>query len=94
MNLWHTTDGVQQNISEKTFIKVDSSHPYAWFDTFYVQIGRFFEAQWDSNEWPMHWNIFLWQIFSKLIKQTLKVGMNVSIKVWGKHWGKVIAIVN
>ena len=36
---------VQQNIFEKTLIEVGSSHLYASFGTFCVQIGQLFEAQ-------------------------------------------------
>ena len=36
---------VQQNIFEKTPIKVCSSHLYASFGTFCVQIGHLFEVQ-------------------------------------------------
>ena len=32
---------------EKTLIEVDSSHLYASFGTFWVQIGQLVEAQWD-----------------------------------------------
>ena len=35
---------VQQNIFEKTVIKVGSSHLQAYFGTFFVQIGQLFEA--------------------------------------------------
>ena len=35
-NFWQPTVRVQQNIFEKTFIKVGSSHLYASFDTFCV----------------------------------------------------------
>ena len=35
----------KKNIFEKTFIEVGSSHLYASFVTFCVQIGQLFEAQ-------------------------------------------------
>ena len=44
---WQPPVHVQQNISEKNVIEVHSSHIYAYFGTFYVQISQFFEAQWD-----------------------------------------------
>ena len=37
----------QQIIFEITFIEVGSSHLYASFGTFWVQIGQLVEAQWD-----------------------------------------------
>ena len=46
-NFWQPLVQVQQNIFEKTVIEVYSSHLYASFGTFYVQIGQLFEAQWD-----------------------------------------------
>ena len=46
-NLWQPYVHVQQNIFEKTLILVGSSHLYASFGTFYVQISQLFEAQWD-----------------------------------------------
>ena len=39
-------DPVEQNIFEKTRIEVGSSHIYASFGIFCVQIGQLFEAQW------------------------------------------------
>ena len=36
----------QQNIFENTLLKIYSPHLYASFDTFCVQIGQSFEAQW------------------------------------------------
>ena len=45
-NFWQPTVHVQQNIFEKTLIDVGSSHFYASFGSFYVQIGQLFEAQW------------------------------------------------
>ena len=45
-NFWQPTDQVQQNIFEKTFTEIGSSHLYASFGTFCVQIGNFLEAQW------------------------------------------------
>ena len=36
---------VQQDIFEKTVIEVQSSHLYASFGSFYVQISQLFEAQ-------------------------------------------------
>ena len=45
-NFWQPTDHIQLNIFEKTLIEIGSSHLYASFGTFCVQIGQFFEAQW------------------------------------------------
>ena len=45
-NFWQPTVHVKQNIFEKNVIKVGSSHLYASFGTFCVQIGQFLEAQW------------------------------------------------
>ena len=45
-NFWKPTVHVQQNIFEKSFIEVGSSHLYASFGTFCVQIDQLFEAQW------------------------------------------------
>ena len=45
-NFWQPTVHVQQNIFEKTLIKIGSSHLYASFGTFCVQIGQFLESQW------------------------------------------------
>ena len=47
MNFRHLTVHVQQNIFDKTLIKVDSSHFCASFGTFCVQICKLFESQWD-----------------------------------------------
>ena len=43
---WPSTVQEQQNIFEKAPIEVGSSHLYASFGTFYVQIGQFWETQW------------------------------------------------
>ena len=45
-NSWQPTVHVQQTIFEKSLIEVGSSHLYASFGTFCVQIGRLLEAQW------------------------------------------------
>ena len=46
-NFWQPTIHVQQNIFEKN-LKIDgSSHFYASFGVFCVQISLLFEAQWD-----------------------------------------------
>ena len=45
-NFWQSTVHVVQNIIEKTLIEVGSSHTYASFGTFCVQIGQLFAAQW------------------------------------------------
>ena len=45
-NFWQPTVHGQQNIFEKTLIEVGSSHLYASFDTFCVQIHQFLEVQW------------------------------------------------
>ena len=39
-NFWQPTNDVQQNIFEKSLIEVCSTHLYASFDTFCVQIGQ------------------------------------------------------
>ena len=46
-NFWQPTVYVQQNIFEKTLIKIGSSHLYASFGEFCVQIGRLVGSQWD-----------------------------------------------
>ena len=46
-NFWKPTVHVQQNIFEKTLLEVGSSHLYASFGTFCVQIDQLFETQWD-----------------------------------------------
>ena len=46
-NFWQATVHVQKNIFEKTLIEVGSSHLYASFGTFWVQICQSIEAQWD-----------------------------------------------
>ena len=46
-NFWQPTVHVQKNVFEKTLIKDGSSHLYAYFGFFCVQIGQLFEAQWD-----------------------------------------------
>ena len=46
-NFWQPTVNKQQNIFEKTLIKVGSSHLYASFGTICVEIGKLFESQWD-----------------------------------------------
>ena len=46
-NFWQLYIHVQKNIFEKTLIKAGSSHLYASFGTFWVQIGQLVEAQWD-----------------------------------------------
>ena len=45
-NFWRPTINVQQDIFEKTLIAVGSSHLYASFGTFCVQIDKLCEAQW------------------------------------------------
>ena len=45
-NFWPPTVHEQQNIFENTLIWVGSSHLYASFGTFCIQIGQFLEAQW------------------------------------------------
>ena len=44
-NFWQPTVHIQQNI-KKTLTEGGCSHLYASFDTFCIQIGNFFEAQW------------------------------------------------
>ena len=41
---WRQTVHLHKYVFKKTFIKVGSSHLYASFGTFCVQIGQFFEA--------------------------------------------------
>ena len=45
-NFWQQTVHVQQNIFEKTLTELGTSHLYASFGTFWVQIGQLVEAQW------------------------------------------------
>ena len=45
-NFWQPTIHAPQNIFSKTLIEVGTSHIYASFGTFCVQIGQLFEAQW------------------------------------------------
>ena len=45
-NVWQPTVHAQQNIFEKTLMEAGSSHFYASFGTFCVQIGQFFVPQW------------------------------------------------
>ena len=45
-HFWQQTIHVQQNIFEKILIEDGTSHLYASFGTFCVQIGQFLEAQW------------------------------------------------
>ena len=45
-NIWQPTVRVQQDIFEKILVEDSSSHLYASFGTFCVQIGQLFEAQW------------------------------------------------
>ena len=45
-NFWQPTVHVLQNVFEKNLIEVGSSHLYASFGTFCVQIGQLFAAQW------------------------------------------------
>ena len=45
-SFWQPTFHVQQNVFEKTPIKVGSSHLYTSFGIFWVQSGQFLEAQW------------------------------------------------
>ena len=49
-NFWQPTVHVEQNIFEKTPIKVNSSHHYASFGTFCVQISKFFKEEWAFEE--------------------------------------------
>ena len=44
-NIWQPTVRVQQTIFENSFIKIYSSHLYASFGTFWVQIGELLVAQ-------------------------------------------------
>ena len=46
-NFWQPTVLLQQNIFEKNHIELGSSHLYASFGIFCVQIGQLVEAQWD-----------------------------------------------
>ena len=62
-NIWQPTVRVQQDIFEKTLVEDSSSHLYASFGTFCVQIDQLFEAQWDfklSEEFEID-VIFLWK---------------------------------
>ena len=43
---WQPTVPIQQHIFEKNLIEVCSSYLYNSFGTFWVQIGKFFEARW------------------------------------------------
>ena len=45
-NFWQPTVHAPQIYFEKTLIKAGSSHLYASFGTFCVQIGQLFEVQW------------------------------------------------
>ena len=49
-NFWQAAIHVQQNIFEKNLLEVGSSHIYASFGTFCVQIDQLFEAQWVSEK--------------------------------------------
>ena len=46
LRMYWTTVHAKKNIFEKTLIEIDTSHLYASFGTFYVQIGQLFEAEW------------------------------------------------
>ena len=94
-NFWQLTVHVQQNIFEKTLIKVDSSHLCASFGTFYVQIGKLFESQWDfklSEEFEID-VIFLRKHFSKTHCDSKNLpiwtkGAKRSAKMWATNFNK------
>ena len=89
-NFWQPTVNVQQNIFEKTLIKVGSSHLYASFDTFCVQIGQLFVAHWDfklSEEFEID-AIYIFQRLTmpqKLTDLGAK-GAKRSVKMWATNF--------
>ena len=102
-NFWQPTILVQQNIFIKTLIEFVSLHIYASFGTFCVQIGQFFEAQWDfklSEEFDIE-IIFLrkkrcyrfqtffkgWLCLEKLTNLNAK-GAKRSVKMWATNFYK------
>ena len=46
-NFWKSFVHLQQNVFEKIDIEVGSSHLYASFGTFFVQIRQLFKVQWE-----------------------------------------------
>ena len=88
---------LQQSIFEKTLIEVGSSHLYASFGIFCVQIGQLFEAQWDlkfSEKFEIYVILLQKQrfyLFQTFFKQQLaswwKCLCNENIKKqWSNFW--------
>ena len=100
-NFWQPTIHVQQNICEKTLIKVGSSHLHASFGSFWVQIGQIVEALWYfklSEEFEIcviflrKHQFYHFQTFFKVLLCLQKItyldvkGAKRTVKMWGTNF--------
>ena len=76
-HFWQQTVHVQQNIFEK----VVSSHIYASFGRFCVQIGQLLEAQWNFKLFLWKQRFYRFQTFFKESK-----GAKRSVKMWATNF--------